>query len=59
MLILFPSDLCPGGTEISSLLALLYSREQERWLGQSARKAEVKYVDFIAACMSVCGAGNF
>lgn len=36
-----------------------FSEEQERLLGQAAKKAEVKYVDFIAAYMSVCGAENF
>lgn len=28
-------------------------------VSEAAKKAEVKYVDFIAACMSVCGAENF
>lgn len=35
------------------------SEEQEKLLGQAAKKAKVKYVDFIAAYMSVCGAENF
>lgn len=46
---------------LESVHSHLYSlpEEQERYLGQAAKKAEVKYVDFIAACMSVCGAENF
>lgn len=32
--------------------------EQERQLGQPAKKAEVKCVDFIASRMGVCGAEN-
>lgn len=35
------------------------SEEQEKLLGQTAKKAEVKYVDFIAAYMSIWGAENF
>lgn len=41
------------------LSTLLCSRGAGEVDGLGCQKAEVKYVDFIAACMSVCGAGNF
>lgn len=51
--------LCAGSTGISLLSTLLCSRGTGEVVGSECQKAEVKYVDFIAACMSVCGAGNF
>lgn len=43
----------------SLLSTLLCSRGKGEVVGSECQKVEVKYVDFIAACMSVCGAGNF